>query len=34
MVFVNVDTCEIVLVTSVSTVYEFSAANFIELLKF
>ena len=32
--FVNVDMCEITLITSESTEYEFSAAIFIELLKF
>ena len=32
--FVNVDIREIVLVTSESTDYEFSAAIFMELLKF
>ena len=32
--FVNVGMCEITLITSESTDYEFSAAIFIELLKF
>ena len=32
--FVNVDMCEFVLVTSESTDYEFFAAIFIDLLKF
>ena len=34
VMFVNVDMCEITLITSESTDYEFSAAIFIELLKF
>ena len=34
MMFVSVDMCEIVPITSVGTDCEFSAANFIELLKF
>ena len=34
VMFVNVDIREIVLITSESTDYEFSAAIFIELLKF
>ena len=32
--FVNVGVCEIVLITSESTDYEFSAVIFIELLRF
>ena len=34
VIFVNVDMCEIVLITNESTDYEFSAAIVVELLKF